>query len=441
MSDFGDFSKGNGGEEAAEDVASDKGAMQKGNQGEADDAVKQTTAAVLKGDGEGDNEVEEEDDKVVNLGELLAEDEQREQEADSLLGGQDSTVCSYPEGYKPRQPLYSCQTCYKAMGETGQPAAVCLGCTYACHDGHDLVELYTKRRVCCDCGNSRFPNKCKLYENKKTTNERNRYNQNYDGKYCVCSRPYPDPDNDVADEMIQCNVCEDWFHSRHLSADGSTALPKEKGDALVEMTCKDCVKKLPFLLAYYRAESSSGETKNEEEEEEKGDSAEKGDCRLAALGGSPSVDDVTADALYWQCNTWRERLCKCPKCDGMYDDLDCAYLTDMEDSVGVYEAKAREAAETERGGTSFFQSVVTALNSVDRTAANVFAQGVGNLKRKLDEICLRVGNEGGVVTEADVKAIFAGLREEHAAKLRRLDGGCGMPPPNCHNGSDSGSFD
>lgn len=30
-------------------------------------------------------------------------------------------------------------------------------CSYNCHEGHDLVELYTKRAFRCDCGNSKFP--------------------------------------------------------------------------------------------------------------------------------------------------------------------------------------------------------------------------------------------------------------------------------------------
>ena len=49
-----------------------------------------------------------------------------------------------------------------------------------------------------------------------TTNSR--YNQNYRGVYCTCHRPYPDPEDDTPDEMIQCVVCEDWFHGRHLQA-------------------------------------------------------------------------------------------------------------------------------------------------------------------------------------------------------------------------------
>ena len=30
-----------------------------------------------------------------------------------------------------------------------------------------------------------------------------RYNQNFNGDYCICHRPYPDPEDKVEDEMIQ----------------------------------------------------------------------------------------------------------------------------------------------------------------------------------------------------------------------------------------------
>lgn len=94
-------------------------------------------------------------------------------------------------------------------------SGVCLACSYKCHDGHDLVELYTKRNFRCDCGTSKILTiRCKLDANKMEDNDKNTYNQNFSGVYCVCHRPYPDEQDDVQDEMIQCVFCEDWsvFH-------------------------------------------------------------------------------------------------------------------------------------------------------------------------------------------------------------------------------------
>lgn len=90
-------------------------------------------------------------------------------------------------------------------------AGVCLACSYKCHDGHELVELYTKRNFRCDCGTSKIlAIRCKLEPNKMEDNDKNTYNQNFSGVYCTCHRPYPDEQDDIQDEMIQCVFCEDW---------------------------------------------------------------------------------------------------------------------------------------------------------------------------------------------------------------------------------------
>lgn len=114
--------------------------------------------------------------------------------------------------------MYSCLTCIpEAKTDIEKSAGVCLACTFHCHDGHELIELYTKRNFRCDCGNTKFPNgKCNLYSDKNPVNDMNLYNQNFTGVYCTCHKPYPDPEDNIADEMIQCVVCEDWYHTRHL---------------------------------------------------------------------------------------------------------------------------------------------------------------------------------------------------------------------------------
>lgn len=132
----------------------------------------------------------------------------------------------FSQGYVDRQALYACGTC-SSSSETGAAgrssggqkkdtmAGICLACSLHCHEGHDLYELYTKRlvytvydvtpphvisrRFRCDCGNSKFPagQRCNLHPEKTAQNHSNRYNHNFRGLYCVCNRPYPDPDDQV----------------------------------------------------------------------------------------------------------------------------------------------------------------------------------------------------------------------------------------------------
>lgn len=42
-----------------------------------------------------------------------------------------------------RQPLYACTTCCPVDIENF--GGICLACSYHCHEGHELLELYTKR--------------------------------------------------------------------------------------------------------------------------------------------------------------------------------------------------------------------------------------------------------------------------------------------------------
>lgn len=84
------------------------------------------------------------------------------------------------------------------------------------------MELWTKRNFRCDCGNSKFGEFfCKLLASKDVENPQNLYNHNFRGLYCTCGLPYPDPDAEEQVEMIQCCVCEDWFHEEHLGLESS----------------------------------------------------------------------------------------------------------------------------------------------------------------------------------------------------------------------------
>ena len=54
-----------------------------------------------------------------------------------------------------------------------------------------------QRSFRCDCGNSKYKEPCKLFKEKDIVNAENKYNHNFRGLYCVCNKPYPDPDGEV----------------------------------------------------------------------------------------------------------------------------------------------------------------------------------------------------------------------------------------------------
>ncbi|VDK52308.1 unnamed protein product, partial [Cylicostephanus goldi] len=167
------------------------------------------------------DETDDEAEPVLTIQDILDNEASSRETARVLLGAQDSSVCTYPEGYKPRQAVFACLTC--APEPEKNEAGVCYGCSVHCHDGHNIVELFTKRRFRCDCGNSKFKTKCTLYEvgyksfflncgllqDKESLNSQNMYNDNFAGLFCVCKKPYP---CELDETMHQCVACEDWFH-------------------------------------------------------------------------------------------------------------------------------------------------------------------------------------------------------------------------------------
>ncbi len=203
----------------------------------------------------------------------------------------------------------------------------------------------------CDCGNSRFPkgNPCKLDPNKKPLNEDNkyeaafhlllsfvdqplpfcplpRYNQNFSGVYCTCGRPYPDPEDPVEDEMIQCVVCEDWYHGRHLGLgtkeEGEKKpldLPLPRGADYAEMVCAGCASVHPWLEGY-----SDLDCRHKGKEDEEVDVEGKGkedECPAERVR-----EEGAAGRTFFFVSGWRERLCKCGKCGARYKEEEVEFL-------------------------------------------------------------------------------------------------------------------
>ena len=122
-----------------------------------------------------DKEGQEDQEEPVTMVDVLQDEESLEADAKAVLGNADENNCTYHSGgYMKRQPLYACLTCIKDAQDQSKGAGICLACSYHCHENHELVELYTKRNFRCDCGNNKMENECKLANDKRPLNERNR---------------------------------------------------------------------------------------------------------------------------------------------------------------------------------------------------------------------------------------------------------------------------
>lgn len=392
------------------------------------------------------------DETTLSLVDVLEEDEELENEASAVLGGSDSEKCSYPEGYVKRQALYACNTCTPKGGEA---AGICLACSYKCHEGHDLFELYTKRNFRCDCGNNKFGEmECKLYSEKDPLNSDNKYSHNFFGLYCTCNRPYPDPEDHVEDEMIQCVVCEDWLHGRHLGC------PVPQCVELQEMVCESCMNKNAFLWTYAAHLAvtpvtkvspckAEGEVKKEEEhrteeastslnhqgeemskangspgckrkhqEMEVGSPSGAPGCRLKELSGA-GQERPRAGAVFWP-SAWRSKLCPCTSCKRSYGAAGVSFLMDESDTVLAYENKGKTTERERQGGAEGRDPLMSALDNLGRVQQLEIIHEYNDMKTELKDFLQTFAAEGKVVTPEDIRQFF---EQQQSRKRRRANAG------------------
>lgn len=268
--------------------------------------------------------------------------------------------------------------------------------------------------------------------------------------------------------MIQCVVCEDWFHGRHLGA-----IPPENGD-FQEMVCQTCMERCSFLWAYAaqlavtrvsaeddgrllnvdgmgdqeavkpengghqdntqkedvpeHGANAGKEVKAEQQNEPCTSASSQSDrqtefksentktelqsaCRLQELQAKPLVKKNSA--TYWPLN-WRSQLCTCQGCMKMYGELDILFLTDEYDTVLAYENKGKSAQATDRR-----DPLMDTLSSMNRVQQVELICEYNDLKTELKDYLKRFADEGTVVKREDIQQFF---EEFQSKKRRRVDG-------------------
>ncbi|KAL8536346.1 hypothetical protein ACS0TY_011826 [Phlomoides rotata] len=391
---------------------------------------------------------ETESEPTVSIDEYLKAVEEEELEADLILGGDEGKECTYSKGYMKRQAIFSCLTC-TPEGNAG----VCTACSLSCHEGHEVLELWTKRGFRCDCGNSKFGEFfCKLLASKDVENSNNAYNHNFKGTYCTCDLPYPDPNVEEQVEMIQCCICEDWFHEEHIGLPSTDKIPKDEDDEHIfeDFICQGCAEVCSFLTYYPQLisapnPSSSGNEKAVLEVDPPLSSPEKENRPLDSIAGSVNSETIPAEAksdckvkecaevagssstciigidlarnsptmdqfkpLFLSKN-WRESLCTCDNCTEFYAQKGIIFLTDKEDTIAEYERKAQqlrsENIQKQEGVEASF------FNNLHHVAKMELLSGINDMK---NEFCafMESSDPSKPVTPADIQQVFENLAKK-----------------------------
>ncbi|ESQ54959.1 hypothetical protein EUTSA_v10025382mg [Eutrema salsugineum] len=386
---------------------------------------------------------EDDAERTVSIKEYIESMDAEELEADLVLGGDAGDECTYPKGYMKRQAIFSCITC-NPEGNAG----VCTACCLSCHDGHELLELWTKRNFRCDCGNSKFGAfACKLLPSKDVENSENSYNHNFKGLYCTCDQPYPNPNVEEQVEMIQCCICEDWFHEEHLgfkpSDSVSSQIPMdEEGEPIYEdFICQNCSPVCSFLTLYPEKLWVAAQVDSTGSASACSDTSELKKNPTAAEPGQPENSNGTGKSVLRECSidsesvratgcaiatdlnlcsefekkplfltkNWRDMLCKCEKCLEMYSKRKVSYLLDAEDTIVEYEKKAKEKRteklEKQEG------EALDLLNNLDHVAKVEILHGIKDFK---EELCglLEAAGPSKVITPADIEQMFSNLKNK-----------------------------
>lgn len=202
------------------------------------------------------------------------------------------------------------------------------------------------------------------------------------------SKPYPDPENPTDDEMIQCCICEDWYHSLHLD----TTVPA--ANAYGEMTCAECMKRHKFLadyasLAVTVVEPESEHTDVNIDSSLNGSSHAAGDDEASAPKKAKLAEDVcvrpkpstegSLKTTFWK-EGCRLHLCKCSICIKMYEANKVEFLVDHEDTTHFYEQKGKS-----NEGPSSYMASLEALSTLPRVNQIDAISSYNRMKEKLFE--------------------------------------------------------
>lgn len=230
--------------------------------------------------------------------------------------------------------------------------------------------------------------------------------------------------------MIQCVVCEDWLHGRHLGA----LVPDSV--ELQEMICESCMNQNQFLWTYaahlavadpevkpepdqtkpgpaepksesepctkrprHQEEEPKAEKEelkpkrdgsNEEKEGPKEEEESKGACRLKELQ-LIGLNRNQSGATFWP-SGWRSHLCTCSDCQKLLSEAGALFLLDEMDTVLAYETKGRSL---ERNNQSA-DPLMSALDRLNRVQQLELIHEYNDLKTELKDFLQRFASEGKV---------------------------------------------
>lgn len=236
--------------------------------------------------------------------------------------------------------------------------------------------------------------------------------------------------------MIQCVMCEDWLHRRHLEVEGEKP-PCDS--AFTEMICHLCCERYhnDFLFAYKEfsvhsvgkndttevldestdvsgdldtsiikptdeANKENSPMKSQYESTDQKGENEKMSAPIKCFLTQENIQSLklSKPTSLFMLDGWREQLCKCSDCIIKYKKSALNYLLDIEDTLHHYENK------TETRKTSQYEDGLKGLSEMDRSQQIEALHGYNSMKSNLVEYLQKFAENKRIVREEDIKEFF-----------------------------------
>jgi len=270
----------------------------------------------------------------------------------------------------------------------------------SCHLDHEIYELFDKRNFRCDCATPKsVVHLCTLNQKIHTMNTSNQYNHNFRGLYCWCSSHY-DHNSDVT--MIQCYMCQDWYHDTCILKNYPYNIPEEPD---TDFICKDCILKYhSFLGKYSHLEYiDKDETENPvnitiQEKPVSQNYLEKEECCIA------SKESGRIGNFFFSPG-WRDHLCRCSRCITMYQLINVSYLIQDE-----------ENKHTISSSTESVKKPAPEANAIPEQKQREIAFGFMDFRDNLMEFLKPFALQKRTVTAADIEV----FKEQFQKKKKKI---------------------
>lgn len=273
-----------------------------------------------------------------------------------------------------------------------------------------VVELFEKRHFRCDCPtlSNDLSSSCSLFSPQDILpiNDQNKYNHNFSGTFCSCQKSYELQENSENDTMLQCFICQDWFHQLCIKLENMQNFDN-LSDTENVYVCSNCIKTLPFLKYYKHLQPFFHEEQPENQ------------ILRCPVKFHDSGSETIHESTFFT-NDWLDKLCKCDDCIKLYKENDCLFLFPNSDSNEIVDIEAvqnnlNHQSNSKKRPLDFdlFNSSLNAFDQInDHQIKSTLNAAYNDYALKLENFFKQAHLENRIINSDDINEFFENLKKE-----------------------------